>query len=835
MASLYWIEASLPGLLPSIWMVVGVGLPWALAALSTRQWQSRAMVGALALALGPAWMTAWMLLLGVIGAQLDMRLLTAEWILTGSAVIACAGVAVAWRKRRHSVAVRGQPLSLEFDEKLIVAMIVFAVVLRWIHTAYFPFTVYDALWVYGYQGRLYFLEGNIPDIIGYYPQFVPLQFAYVQVMIGEINDHAARMVLPMMHIGSILAAYLLGQRLVNRRVGLFTAALWSLHPYVGQWAFRGDLEIPLTFSFTMAALFFLCAWRKVDDVNEGRAHAILAGVMLGIALFTKPTAGAFAWGVGLLVVVELLRSRLDAGRWLPRFKLALWTGLACLPLGVVWYLRNILLGHDAVTLPKAIWLTRALRNGDYLAPLVVALLVCFLAVILRQRLKVRDLILGSVGGVLVLASALASNSALSPARVDPPASYLRLEEVLGIVAGFTLVAYSLRDLIKRPFSPQAARMLETACCALLLALPYFVTFYFSYSYHYRLGFATVPLLCLPSAIALSLILDRDRMRRWSKALRRAYYMLLLLAGLPGIVAVATDVNWTSVWLLRNDLDSDFKKYQVFNPSLMQVVLGLEDYMRESVGRPVVVAPGEERLPFFFPQIEIIDAELNTLDEVETLGATHLIYGAKAREAYLETGVDPVETQLVAALGRYDLFKKVKSHYDGIFSYELYELSDLSRRKSLNERFTTRQESQNRGSFGNLLQVYSAGVYPEMIHKTTPMTLDLTWRALEKLESDYQFVLQLLKATGGDVVQEWKLKPAAHRHGHYSTLLWDVGEVVNDRHVLYLDEETERKRDTSYVFKLSVWDPREERYLPHEAEGEPAGEYFQLPGIHRLRS
>ena len=326
---------------------------------------------------------------------------------------------------------RGQPLSLAFDEKLIVAMIVFAVVLRWIHTAYFPFTVYDALWVYGYQGRLYFLEGNIPDIIGYYPQFVPLQFAYVQVMIGEINDHAARMVLPLMHIGSILAAYLLGQRLVNRRVGLFTAALWSLHPYVGQWAFRGDLEIPLTFSFTMAALFFLCAWRKVDDVNEGRAHAILAGVMLGIALFTKPTAGAFAWGVGLLVVVELLRSRSDAGRWLPRFKLALWTGLACLPLGVVWYLRNILLGHDAVTLPKAIWLTRALRNGDYLAPLVVALLVCFLAVILRQRLKVRDLIIGSVGVVLVLASALASNSFLSPTRVDPPASYLRLEEVSG--------------------------------------------------------------------------------------------------------------------------------------------------------------------------------------------------------------------------------------------------------------------------------------------------------------------------------------------------------------------------------------------------------------------
>ena len=514
MASLNWIEASLPGILPTLWMVLGVGLPWAYAALSRRDWHSRALVGALALAFGPAWMTAWMLILGVVGAQWDLRLLSTEWLLLGSLVIALVGVGFARRKQRgHSAAAARSPLA--FDEKLIIAMIAIAVLVRLIHTAYWPFTVYDALWVYGSEGRLYFHEGNIPHTIGYYPQFLPLQFTYVQVLIGAINDHAARMVIPLMHIGSILAAYLLGERLLNRRVGLFVAALWSLHPYVGQWANVGDLEIPLAFSFTLAAVFFLRAWRETGDAAARREDALLAGILLGIALFTKPTAGAFIWGILLLLGVDLARRRFYLHAWLPRFKVALWTGLACLPLGAVWYLRNLLLGHDAITLPKAVWLTRALRSGDFLAPLAVALLLTLIAVALRTKLRRGDLATGSAGVALLWAGIAASNAALFPQRVDPPASYVRPAEWGVMIAGLALIGYSLRHWIRRVSDSQPAPLVSVTGWSLLLALPYFVTFFFSYSYHYRLGFAVVPLLCLPIAIALSQILGPDRIGRWS--------------------------------------------------------------------------------------------------------------------------------------------------------------------------------------------------------------------------------------------------------------------------------------------------------------------------------
>lgn len=837
MTSLYWIVESLPGLLPTFWMAGGVGLPWALAALSTRQWRSRSLVAALALALGPAWMTAWMLVLGVAGAQLDMPLLTVEWVISGSLAIALAGAAIAWRKIRRYSATRHphQQPPLALDEKLVIAMIVIAVALRWIHTAFWPFTVYDALWVYGSQARLFFLEGTIPHDIGYYPQFVQLQFTYVQVMTGAINDHAARMVIPLMHIGSILAAYLLGQRLANRRVGLITAALWSLHPHVGQWAYRGDLEIPLTFTLSMAALFFLSAWRDDNDCKERRSGAILAGVMLGIALFTKPTAGAFIWGILLLFAVELIRTKFEPRRWLPRFKLALWSGLACLPLGLVWYARNLLLDHEAITLPKAIWLTRALRNGDYLAPLLAAVLIGCLALVLRQQLRRRELAAVGIGACLAVASVLASNTALVPERVDPPASYLRAEEALGFMLGLAMIAWGLRKSIKRLFSAQAAPWLLSVIWALLLALPYYATFYFSYSYHYRLGFAVLPLLCLPSAIGLAAILDRDRIRHWGAGLHRAYHVVLLIVCLPGTVAVAINVDWTSIWLLRGELQNDFKKYEVFNPSLMQVVMGLQDFLRESEHDPIVLAPGEERLPFFFPQMQIIDAPATSLDELEALQATHMIYGAKARDAYLAAGVIPGETQLVTALGRHDLFEKVRAHYDGTFSYELYEVDDLSRRRTLPEKFNADEQGVVQNVFGERLQVFSRGAFPVQIHKSTPITLQLTWRALRQLELDYQFVLQLREAGNGALAQEWRILTTAHRHGHYATSLWDSGEYVNDRQILHLDSETNRKRDTDYAFALGVWDPQAQRYLPLTMDGAPAGEFLRLPGTHRLRS
>ncbi len=827
MASLGWLEASLPGLLPALWMSLGLGLPWALALLRREQWGSRTLVAALALALGSAWMTGWLLFLGMVGGGLEQRLITAELIMLGSAAIAATGAGLAWRKRNAEFSPVARP-PLAIDEKLIIVLVAVAVALRWLHTAYFPFTAYDALWVYGFQGRLYFLEGFIPNDIAYYPQFLPLQFAYVQTLLGEINDHAARMVLPLLHIGSLLAAYLLGARLVGRRTGLYCAALWFLHPHVGQWAFVGDLEIPLAFSFTLAATFFISAWRA-DCQLAARRDALLAGVLLGIALFTKPTAGAFIWGVLLCLAVELMRTRLDAARWRSRFLVAVYTGLACLPMGGIWYARNWLLGHELITFPKSVWLTRALRSGDYLTPLAASVVVIFLTVALLHKLPRRRLALGLAGLALLLGGLLASNPTLFPERVDPPVSYILPQEALIIAAGLALAAGSLYGHIGDSQNETTRRAASAAGWCLLLAAPYFVTFFFSYSYHFRLGFAVLPLLCLPTAAALCILFQPERMRRvW----RRFCLIALVLLCLPGVISVAFDVGWSSVWLLRADLTGDWQKLQVFNPSLMEVVAGLNDFLREDEREPIVVAPGEERLPFFFPQMQIIDRPVTRLDELEALGATHFIYGAKARAAYRDAGIDPLTTQLVAALGRSDIIEFERAHYDGFFSYELYEVRKLTRRHELPTALAAETEAI---VFGDLLRLDLPSVHPPQIFSSTPITVEPSWRALQPLERDLQFVLRLYNVERELVGEEWRFQANPHRHGVYATRWWDQDEVVNDRQVLRLQAGVDYRTGSHYVFRLGVWDEQAGEFLPLTIDGEPAGEFYQVPGIHRVRA
>ena len=836
MASTYWIEESLAGLLPTLWMFLGLGLPCAFAVLSPRCWRSGTMVLALALALGPAAMTAWMLLLGVAGAQLEARLLTGEWILLGSVVIAGVCGLVAWRKRDKGQWRSAGAAPFAFDEKLIIALIAIAVIVRWIHTAFWPFTAYDALWVFGYQGRLFFLEGNIPNSIDYYPPFLSLQFAYVQTLIGAINDHAARMVIPMLHVGSILAAYLLGERLAQRRAGLFAAALWSLHPFVGRWAGIGDLEIPLAFSFSMASVFFLRAWRGGLAPDERRRWALLAGVMLGIALFTKPTAGAFIWGVLLLLAVDLALKRFQLGRWAPRFRVAALTGLACIPLGAFWYLRNLALGHEIITLPKAVWLTRALRNGDYLAPLALAAVLVWLALAIRLQQKRNEIALGSAGMLLLLAGVLASNSLLFPGRVDPPASAVQLAEAALVVGGLALGSISLRRRYRAAAPPELKRLIGVGGWALLLALPYFVTYFMSYSYHYRLGFAILPLLCIPSAIALSTLLDGERIRGWSTLKRRGYYLALCCLSLPGIAAAAFDVTWSTLWLAQDSLESDTTKYQVFNPSLMEVVFELEDYIRDRGHRPIVLAPGEERLPFFFPQTRIIDEPVTRLSEYEALGATHFVYGAKAREAYWDAGMDPWQTQMVAALGRVDLLSSVQSHFDGHISYELYATQDSGNRRVLPAKYATGKLNKTVIVFDERIRLRVHGAYPPSIFENTPITLEMTWQALQPLERRLEFALHFVNADTKQVAFEWKLPTAAHRHGDYATTHWEIDEYIIDQHILRLDDDAPiPRRGQLYLFSIGVWAPEEQRYLPVTIDGAPGGQFYQLPGLHQLRT
>jgi hypothetical protein len=275
--------ALLPVMLGSFWIV---GLPWALVVLPREDWRDRALVGAFGLALGAMFLTTGMFLLGTF----------ATITLAGSAllggIVAAAGAGLAWRRARRTAPVAALvSLPLARWEWLILGGLLLAMLARVLQAAFWPFTAYDVLWVYGYNARLFTLTGHIPADMGYYPQLMPLSYTFAQMAWGGINDHAARAVMPLFAACSMAGAYLLGARLANRRVGLLTAAFWMFYPAHAGWTQSGDLEVPVTACFTLASLFFLLAWR--DDSPRRWRYAIASGLMLGGGMWLKPTMGAF--------------------------------------------------------------------------------------------------------------------------------------------------------------------------------------------------------------------------------------------------------------------------------------------------------------------------------------------------------------------------------------------------------------------------------------------------------------------------------------------------------------------------------------------------------------
>ncbi len=812
-----WMTSTLSVIPALAWVYLGVGLPWALALLPRRDWSRRMLVVGLGWALGPLLLTAWMLVLGM------MANLYLEPILAGTVILAGLGWGLSWRKRRTN----GEPIpasrsSLHIDEKLLIGLIVIAVGLRWIAIAFWPFTAYDALWVFGYEGRLYTLLHAIPDTIDYYPQFMPLQYTFAQLIVGGVDDHAARAVIGFTHIGSILAAYMLGSRLFTRRAGIFAAAIWALYPHVGEWARFGDLEIPLTFLFTAAAAFFLLAW---TDTEHRRRYALIAGLLLGGALWTKPTAGAFIWGVLLLLGLDLVRVRFNWRAWRPRFEVAVITGLASIPLGAVWYLRNIALGHNVIDFPPAFWLTQAARSGSEFGWLLLALLV-LLGYLFSSpdRPDPRRVLIGLV---LVLLGLLPS--ILFPHRMN-------LVEWGLLIAG-SLVLYrplkaSLLSIATATLAPEPDRSssrhdIARMGWALALALPYFVTWFYSYSYHYRLSFAIVPLLILPTAVVLSWWFPAERLRSWTRVPRFASITLIVLLAVPGTISWFYDAATSWDWLWDEELRTDIDKYTVGNSALMWVVDGLQKYIDENPDELLVVAaPGVDRLPFFFPLVDIRVDETPTRWE-ELADVTYFIDSfPEGRGAYED--IPLLENQILSGLSLAEstvanIVRKAWWQDDGTFNYVVYELH-------LDKRFdnpATIHDPVEPVVFGDVVRFRGHGIGADTFWPSRPIYLQLYWEALATPAQDYMIYVHL-RDSAGTVVANWD-GPVTHSQDgrYYSTLLWDPGEFVRDERLLKFSSDTLPPVGEDYTLHIGMYDLETGVRLPVTRGEEFIGDGYQL--------
>ncbi len=806
--------ALLPVLAGVLW---GVGVPWALVVLPRRDWRCPVMVAAVGLALGAVLLTAGMFVLGTLGT------ITAGGTVALGAGMAAVGAALAWRRRKSDPGPAPESAPLAAWERLIVALLVIAVLARLLRTAYWPFAAYDPLWVFGYNGRVFTLTGQIPQTTGYYPQLLALLYAFGQMVWGGINDHAARAIIPLFALGSILAAYLLGARLLSedrirgRRLGLLTAFLWTAYPLHADWSRFGDLEIPLTFFFTLAALFFLLAWREESRLRW--RYAAVAGLMLGGAMWTKPTAGALVWGILLLLLVEAVRLRLDWRRLWPRVRIVLLTGLAAAPIGGMWYLRNLALGHPAVVFPGAFWLTQAQRSGQELFwPLLAASLLAVWLAAQPDRPR-PDLRLLLPGLALMLLGALPS--AGLPAAAFHPVVTRRLTgpEVAAILIGLALYAAAVIRWWRAGGNAQIGRAApRDALGVVLLILPYWLTWFWSYSYHPRLAFAIVPLqILLIAALALKAAgAAGGRLCLVPRGRQRLAAALLVLLALPGLWITLED---TVPHLIAGDLPDDDAKQLASNYALARTVFLLRREIDAS-DRPVrIVAPGDLRLPFFFPDLPVTTdpvTDLAVLDE----GVTHFIDGFEAGLAYdaIGQGVNPAR----GAMGLSWLAEPLAHEWDGDFYYDVYRI-DTSRRHQP-QTFNGYLEDRVLYPFAEVLGYSMTGLdfWPGR-----RIILNIVFHVLEETDRDYTIYLHVME--GDRLVATWDHVPGNAR---YPTSLWQAGEYIEDRAWVELGDDVS---PGTYRVEMGFYDLATGERVPARVGSRTADGFLLVPVINKLVS
>lgn len=849
----YWLEQSIAALPAALWMFIGVGLPWALAVLPRRDWHNRALTACVTLMLGPALVTAWMFIPGSLAAAQDGGTSPYNFgvIVMGTIIIAVIGTIIAWRKWRHSEtdALKiSHPLAV--DEKLIIGLIIIALILRCLTTAYWPFTSYDPIWVYGYEGRLYTLLEQIPQHIGYYPQFLPLQYSYMQLAVGGIDDHAARAVLPFLHVGSILVVYVLGSRIFNRRTGIFAAGLWALYPHVADWAHVGDLEIPVTFLLTGAAAFLLVAW-TTDETRYRRRYALIAGLFLGTALWTKPTAGALVWGVILLAAAELVRLRGDWRMWWRKFEATAIMGLATIPLGGLWYVRNITLGHDAIDLPPAFWLTQAERSGREFGWPLLALIVLIGYLYLGRKSR-PNLITRLIGLALVLAGLLPSivppllwrwfPEQFEPLRFNAPvnagelqSSYITPLEWALLGAGIVLLIWTFWRYGQEHFTDNTWAVTRRIAWVGLLALPYFLTWFYSYSYHYRLSFPIVPLMLMPTAVILAHWIKSENLVQWRSAVRVTYLLIIVVMSIPGVVNTLYRIGEGWDWLWTDVYVNDTEKYASQHPSLLFVVGDLITYADSHENDPVVIAPGAQLLPFFFPTYDIDITSVPTRIE-ELDGATHYVYSQHAQWRYEEAGIEWTENQIVAGLGRVDLFQPRATHDDGNFFYENYELNIGYRLVSPTDlNISNRADADIR--LGDSIRYVGSNVHYTIFIDRERILVEFFWQVIAPIDDDYMVYIHLVDEAG-TVFASWDGPvDVVTRHGmnyYYTTQVWEPGEIIIDRRYLQLDDPDSVPDGNNYRVVVGMYRLSDDERLSVTINGAAAGDIIMLETVYSKR-
>lgn len=397
------------------------------------------------------------------------------------AVTGIAGVAgvswTRWRRAAHRAAPPGDEATVAHRhpwlERLLAAMVGAVAAGILFNAAFWPFDNGDALALYAPFGRHILETRTLPQGEGVYeayPMLVPTGFAFTGWAAGGANEYVARLFAAVLGVLSLAGAGALGAAVGGARCGWIAAGLVAATPVFGRWASTGYTDVPASLFAVLAALF-AWEWARLRSL----CLLVLAGVMVGLAAWTKNSALALVPSLAAVVLCTTWERRQSVAGWLADSVRPLAVALgAAAGIAAPWYVRSLVLFGFAV--PPTAYTDRARHDLSALLLILrpdqhfgiagwifAAGLVGALGAAIRQRAR-RTVLIAVLAWVLPFVLAwwwLASYETRFLMVVVP------LLAVLGAVALDAAGRVVVRTLQDRRRAPNVRRVAHAATTAML--------------------------------------------------------------------------------------------------------------------------------------------------------------------------------------------------------------------------------------------------------------------------------------------------------------------------------------------------------------------------------
>ena len=297
----------------------------------------------LTLALGSGALTLGMFWLGLVGVPFTLTNTSLLYLL-----VMAPGMFLWWRSG-HPLPQLSLPASRLARATMLLLLPLCLGIL--FNSVWWPFSRPDAVAIYERFSLEMLASGTLVPLPGAqtlyeaYPIHIPLGYTWSYLAAGWPNEFLARLFATLPALGCLGAVWALARNLRNRMTAALATLLLAFAPMFGNWASSGYVDLPAAF-FTMLALLFV--WQLW---HRGRwQDALLAGLLCGLAAWTKNAGLISCVMLALWLLVALLRGRVQ---WQ---QLALALGAAVLVAGP-WYLRNLL--EAGLLFPDTAWTEQA--------------------------------------------------------------------------------------------------------------------------------------------------------------------------------------------------------------------------------------------------------------------------------------------------------------------------------------------------------------------------------------------------------------------------------------------------------------------------------------------